>query len=61
MTIDRNLVTYDFHCDGCSVGAACFDADTTQEAVSKAKEAGWKVRKLDDEWHHFCPDCGSDL
>lgn len=27
-----------------------------QECIDQAKEDGWKVKKVNGEWQHFCPD-----
>ena len=26
-------------------------------AMAKVKAHGWKARKVDDDWQHFCKDC----
>lgn len=28
-----------------------------REFVDDLKRTGWKIRKEEDEWMHFCPDC----
>jgi hypothetical protein len=28
--------------------------------IEQLKKAGWTIRKRDDEWCHFCPDCRAD-
>jgi hypothetical protein len=27
------------------------------ECIQEAKDNGWKVMKIDEEWEHFCPRC----
>lgn len=27
------------------------------EFVNHLKRTGWKIRKVDDDWTHTCPDC----
>lgn len=27
--------------------------------VQQLKEDGWRIRKDEDEWQHFCPECES--
>lgn len=59
MTIQRER--YDapiaFICDECG------EIDETHcegfhGALAKVKSHGWAVRKVGDEWQHFCRDCG---
>jgi hypothetical protein len=43
-------------CDGC--GATEYSGTLGfLEFVRDLKEQGWKVRKEEDEWVHYCPDC----
>lgn len=28
-----------------------------KDCVAEAKEDGWRFRKVDEEWQHFCSDC----
>jgi len=30
-----------------------------REFVADIKENGWSVRKVEDEWEHYCEDCVS--
>jgi hypothetical protein len=26
-------------------------------AVEKARDEGWRIKRVDGEWIHFCPEC----
>ena len=28
-----------------------------RQFVNSIKEDGWRILKIDDEWHHRCPTC----
>ena len=45
-------------CDHCCIQEE-FDGDF-DEIVRQMKENGWKIRKVDDDWLHFCPACVED-
>lgn len=48
-----------FSCDGCPEATDTHCSDFTS-ALAKARSRGWKARKADGEWQHFCPDCASE-
>lgn len=31
-----------------------------QDCVDQAKQLGWKIKNVDGEWLHFCPDDARD-
>lgn len=43
-------------CNECSAEFAG-GAFEWSEFIQDLKDNGWKFRKEDDEWEHFCPDC----
>jgi len=43
-------------CDECGVTAYGGTLDF-REFVATLKEEGWRIRKEDDEWCHYCCDC----
>lgn len=60
MTIERER--YDGPISLVCDGVKCHEyLDTHCEvfsgALAKAKARGWKVRKVNGEWLHFCSDC----
>lgn len=42
-------------CDKC--GKHSEYATTYDEAIKKAKESGWIIRRVRDKWDDRCPDC----
>ncbi len=43
-------------CDGC--GQEVFGGTLSfQEFIQDLKGQGWKMRKDEETWEHFCPDC----
>ena len=47
---------YAMHCDFCSDYEE-FDTEDFQQMITDAKELGWKMLKVDNEWAHKCPSC----
>lgn len=45
-------------CDKCGKHGPL--ASTYDEAIEKAQEAGWLIRKVGDKWDDRCPDCIGD-
>ena len=41
-------------CDNCGTG---FGADTWDAARVRMQGDGWKTRRVDGEWAHFCDEC----
>jgi len=41
-------------CDNCGEG---FEADSWTNAQAEMKQQGWKTKRVDDEWVHYCEDC----
>lgn len=41
-------------CDNCGEG---FEADSWEDAQDKMKQSGWKTKRVDDEWVHYCEEC----
>lgn len=46
-------------CDNCGESSDCYfrGGDDWHEFIAELKEKGWRIRKDDDEWKHYCPDC----
>ncbi len=61
MTIeaDRKMGGYNAHCDGkhCDKELDLRKCDDFHEAVTELKSQSWRLRKVDGEWCHFCPEC----
>lgn len=47
--------SYFRYCDKC--GKRGPYADNEEDAIRKAKEAGWIIRQIDGKWDDRCPDC----
>ena len=47
---------YDISCDTCTHDDT-IHAETWTELIAKMKEMKWKIRKEDEEWLHYCPEC----
>lgn len=56
MSSERQGGELEFHCDKCGDIYESHDEDFGS-AWSEAKIAGWRARKLGNEWVHACPDC----
>ena len=59
---DRTFGTTTIYCDtkGCNFEQEFegFDGEVDfYGAIDEAKKSGWKIRKIDGEWHHYCPSC----
>jgi hypothetical protein len=52
--VDGELV---FHCDECQ---EFFESNEGEFSVAwgNAKRDGWTVRKIGNDWHHTCQECG---
>ena len=35
--------------------------DDFDEALTSMKANGWKYRKIDDDWYHYCPECAPEM
>jgi hypothetical protein len=46
--------------EGCDVFEYSGVLDFT-EFVKLLQRNGWKIRKVDDEWFHYCPDHAADV
>ena len=56
--IERNFYggPINVHCDTCPEAVETGTRDFA-EALTLIKDDGWRVRRIGDEWVHFCPDC----
>lgn len=43
-------------CDGCGQ-EHCGGTLEWSEFIQDLKDSGWKIRKEEDEWQHYCDDC----
>lgn len=50
---------YQVSCDYCSYDAEA-SADDWADLIAGLKDEGWKIRKMDNEWKHKCPECVLD-
>jgi len=55
--IDKQAFGYTINCDSCSESEDFDDAESFMDAVEQAKKAGWRMRKIGDDWEHQCPAC----
>ena len=46
----------DLQCDGCW-SHEYLDVTGFANKVDKIKNLGWKIKKVLNEWCHYCPDC----
>lgn len=53
MAIDRIKGQLTLSCDNCG---EFVEGDDFNEMWEAAKAAGWKARKIGEEWFHRCPD-----
>jgi hypothetical protein len=60
----------DLHQDFVVICDSCEDEDNKLECTTDhgfkgvtefMKEQGWQVKKVGDEWLHFCPECKIDF
>lgn len=49
---DKNMEVMNMVCDECTSNEH-FDG-SWQDCINAAKQAGWIVKKLLEEWFHFC-------
>lgn len=58
MTIQQDLETGEFSvaCDGCACEEAV-EASSFREATLHVRESEWTVRKVGNDWEHYCGDC----
>jgi hypothetical protein len=48
---------YTVQCDGCGLEEVYDDIEYWDEIITNIKNDDWVIRKKDDEWYHYCPDC----
>lgn len=61
MSINRYGDEIIFSCDVCDETEHTGTDDFT-EALAYAKEYGWKMIRVNEDWHHFCgPNCEVDF
>jgi len=54
--IHRNHGDISFECDFCEETFDTNQADWNT-AWNMAKRDGWRSKKVDSQWEHFCPKC----
>lgn len=57
MTVHWNHNAASFECDSCDE-ILDTNEDEFAAAWSKARDAGWRSKKIGTEWVHGCPGCG---
>lgn len=55
--IEKEFFGFVINCDECSNYLNCDVYEDFGGAIQMAKDEGWKIRKIDGEWQHFCPVC----
>lgn len=50
------LEKYGVTCDDCG-GYHHLQNRVFSQKIQELKDDGWKIRKHDDLWCHYCPDC----
>lgn len=60
MSSDTQHLKIIFTCDTCDETFTGAQQETFQAVWSRAREDGWRTRKIGTEWVHGCPDCGID-
>jgi len=60
INIDREFQTADISCDRCPHSEQHQETDF-YEVIKEMKSDGWKIRRIDEEWEHICPDCTRSL
>jgi hypothetical protein len=56
MTVDRQKGNIIFECDACN---ETLETNTSNwdAAMNMLRHGGWKARKEDEEWVHYCDKC----
>lgn len=44
------------NCDECGESEEYF-AEDFYDFIAIAKNQGWRIKKVNDEWQHFCENC----
>lgn len=58
MSIEKYGFEREITCDVCGDGfGETYSADDFDVMIKDAKEAGWKFRKEEGVWSHYCPAC----
>jgi hypothetical protein len=57
--IEKGTFGYEVMCEGkdCSESLS-IDVESFPELLEAMKEEGWKNRRINGTWMHFCPNCG---
>lgn len=55
--IDRQHGRILFECDSCPETFEGGKGETFEEVWARAKDEGWKARKVGHDWAHGCPEC----
>ena len=48
--------SFDLYCDSCDFSQTFDDMDFTS-MIKEAKDYGWTIRKVNNDWEHYCPTC----
>jgi ribosomal protein L37AE/L43A len=60
MTLDRQYGTIVFLCDDCEDRFEGAPGEEFDRVYAAARRAGWRARKIENEWMHTCPECRED-
>lgn len=55
ITFDNTFETMEVECDKCSHQEE-LEGDY-MSCIEEMKSNGWKIKKLNDEWVHYCTEC----
>lgn len=55
----RDTLYITLSCDHCSFVEEIEWDDTFSNFIESKKNEGWIMYRVNDEWRHKCPDCGS--
>lgn len=55
---DEKAELGDVYCDyprGCDETLQRVEGESWQDIIGEAKDAGWKIIRINSEWYHLCP------
>jgi len=61
MSFEKVYHGYEMECNSCYELLCVESYNETREnfmdAISHAKDEGWKIKKVNGRWKHYCPSC----
>lgn len=59
---NKNFGYFEVYCDEPNCESyETFDAVDFYDAIAEMKDAGWGIVRFNNNWHHICPDCNSEV